>query len=429
MKSSKKTNKAMSDDLPLFSHRESTSQDNRQSDLKKTGPKHWSVSEITAQIRGVLEPSFLQVWVQGEVSNYRPAASGHAYFTLKDENASLSVAMFGWGARRRSFELKDGLKLLCRGKITVYPPRGNYQLNADHLEPLGQGDLQAQFEVLKTKLAAEGLFDSARKKSLPPFPLKIAVVTSPSGAAIQDMLNILKRRAPQISVLIIPALVQGEGAPAQLIRGIQLANDFLLGDVLILARGGGSIEDLWCFNDEGLAREISQSKIPVISAVGHEIDFTIADFVADLRAPTPSAAAEIVSGNWTDVLRQVHEAQIRMTQVMQKDLANRRTLLEHVMARLVSPGDQLRNQMQRCDELWIRLERSMRGCLERAHSQWDRLEGKLLALSPLKVLERGYTIIKDPVHEGRVVKSAAQVESEQLLEVIFHDGTKKVRAV
>ena len=267
----------------------------------QSGQSALTVSELTARIRGVVEPQFLSVWVKGEVSNYRPAASGHAYFSLKDEGAMLSAACFSWASRNRQsrtpFELKDGLEVLCRGKISIYPPRGSYQLTVEQIEPVGAGALQLAFEQLKARLLAEGLFDPRRKRPIPGYPRHISVVTSPSGAAIRDMLTVLRRRAPQIRVTVIPALVQGDQAAAQILRGLEIANRHQLGEVVVLARGGGSIEDMWCFNDERLARGIAASRIPVISAVGHEIDFSISDFVADLRAPTPSAAAEIVSGN------------------------------------------------------------------------------------------------------------------------------------
>jgi exodeoxyribonuclease VII large subunit len=391
-----------------------------------TKPKALSVTELTAQIRGVVEPSFVNVWVQGEISNHRPAASGHAYFSLKDGGATISAAIFGWGSRRRPFDLKDGLQVLCRGKVTLYAPRGSYQLTVEHVEPLGAGALQIAFEQLKARLAAEGLFDVARKRRLPRFPQRIAVVTSPSGAAIQDMLNILARRAPQIRVTVIPAIVQGDNAPAQILRGLELANRHDLGDVVVLARGGGSIEDLWCFNDETLARAIAASRLPVISAVGHEIDFTISDFVSDLRAPTPSAAAEIVSGAWVDAISQVRDASQRLRNAMIRDLQMRRQLFTHVAARVVSPRDRLREQAQRLDELFLRLERAFHVSMEKRHALLGQLTGKLDALSPLKVLERGYAIVRTP---EAVMRSAAQIQSGQELQITFYDGEKTVRAV
>ncbi len=393
-------------------------------------PKHLTVSELTTQIRGVLEPRFTQVWVVGEVSNYRPASSGHAYFSLKDSGSSISAAYFGWGAKRRSFELKDGLQVLCRGKVTVYQPRGTYQLSLEHIEPLGAGALQVAYEQLKAKLQAEGLFDAAKKRTLPRFPTSIAVVTSPSGAAIQDMLNILKRRAPGIRVTVVPALVQGAEAPAQVLAGLEAANRWNLGEIVVLARGGGSIEDLWGFNDEQLARAIRASKLPVISAVGHEIDFTIADFVADLRAPTPSAAAEIVSGHWVDAVTRLRDSNQRLRNGIVRDLTHRKTVLSHIAARVVSPRDRLREQAQKCDELFMRLERAFRVRSERRRAQVEQLMGKLDALSPLRVLERGYTLVKEcrDGAPGGVVKSAAQVVSGEELEITFHDGKRIVQA-
>ena len=391
-------------------------------------PAHLTVTELTAQIRGVLEPAFAQVWVQGEVSNYRPAASGHAYFSLKDANATISAAIFGWAAMRKKrnlpFDLKDGMQLLCRGKVSLYGPRGTYQLTIEHVEPLGAGALQVAFEQLKAKLAAEKLFDQTRKRPLPRFPKTVAVVTSPSGAAIQDMLNILRRRAPQIRVRVIPALVQGEGAARQVQAGLELVNRHALADIVVLARGGGSIEDLWAFNDEGLARAIAASSLPVISAVGHEIDFTIADFVADLRAPTPSAAAEIVSGHWVDCRQAVVDARARLGRAITRDLATRRQLLTHVSARVVSPRDRLREQAQRVDELSLRLERAFRARLDRRRAEVAQLSGKLEALSPLRVLKRGYSIVHS--EDGAVVKSAVELKQGQSLEIRFHDGKKKV---
>ena len=414
-------------DLPLFSQPSSKS-DGELSSPATQPPRHWTVSELTNQIRGVLEPSFRQVWVQGELSNCRPAASGHVYFSLKDEGASISAALFGWGSKqKRGFELKDGLQVLCRGKLSVYPPRGSYQLVVEHLEPLGAGALQIAFEQLKAKLAAEGLFDPKRKRELPSYPKSIAVVTSPSGAAIQDMLNILRRRAPQIRILVIPALVQGEDAPRHLIRGLEAANRLNLGEVVVLARGGGSIEDLWCFNDEGLARAIAASALPVISAVGHEIDFTISDFVADLRAPTPSAAAEIVSGEWVDAIARVGEARSRLIAAIQRELVHRKSLLENVAARVVSPRDKLREQAQRCDELAMRLERAIRVRIERSSASLEQLAGKLDALSPLKVLERGFSLVRKD--DGHVVRSVKEVRSGQRLKITFHDGDHSVQAV
>lgn len=391
-----------------------------------------TVSELTARIRGVVEPQFMSVWVKGEISNCRPATSGHAYFTLKDEGAMLSAACFNWTARNRQsrtpFELRDGLEVLCRGKISIYPPRGSYQLTVEQIEPLGAGALQLAFEQLKSRLSAEGLFDPKRKRALPDYPRHISIVTSPTGAAIRDMLTVLKRRAPQIRVTVIPALVQGDQAPAQILRGLEIANRHSIGEVVVLARGGGSIEDMWCFNDERLARGIAASKLPVISAVGHEIDFSISDFVADVRAPTPSAAAEILSGHWVDAARRLHEAKSRLWVSFQRDLNHRRQIFQQVRARLVSPKDRLREQAQRIDDTALRLERAIRVRMERGHAQLSNLAGRLDALSPLRVLERGYGLVSDPT-TGSLVRSASDVRSQQKLKVRFHDGEVQVQAL
>jgi exodeoxyribonuclease VII large subunit len=412
-------------DLPLFSQTKEVAA----ASATAATSRRWTVTELTTQIRGTLEPAFSQIWVQGEVSNYRPAASGHIYFSLKDQGACISVALFGWGVKKRNFDLRDGLQVLCRGKISVYPPRGNYQLIVDQMEPLGTGALQIAFEKLKAKLAAEGLFESERKRALPRFPTRIAVITSPTGAVIQDMLNILKRRAPHLRITVIPALVQGDEAHTQIIRGLKAANRHRLGDVIVLARGGGSIEDLWCFNHEELARAIAQSELPVISAVGHEVDFTISDFVADLRAPTPSAAAEIVSGNWAEVSQKVIEHSKRLRMTMMRDLLTRKNLLTHLSARVISPKDRLREQAQRVDDMAHRLDRAMQQRLERRKNILHQWMGKLDALSPLRVLERGYTLVKDPAVDGSVVKSAHAIKSGQELEITFYDGQRAVRAI
>lgn len=387
----------------------------------KTPPKAWTVTELTSRIKGVVEPAFPTVWVVGEVSNYRPASSGHVYFSLKDQQACIAAAIFGWAKRSNSFELKDGVQVICRGRVSLFPPRGTYQLIVEEVQLQGAGALQVAFEKLKAKLQAEGLFDRTRKRALPKFPKRLAIVTSPSGAAIQDILNILGRRAPHVRVTIIPAIVQGEGAAPQIIRGLQLAIQHRLGDVVILARGGGSIEDLWCFNDERLARAIAASPLPVVSAVGHEIDFTISDFVSDLRAPTPSAAAEIVTTGWVEASPRVREYMQRLLYVAKKDLELKKTRLAQVLGRLVSPKDRLREQSQRCDEWMLRMERALGAFLERKQSRLHHAMAALDALSPLRVLERGYTIIHDAA-SGHVIRSAVQLAPKQLLKLRFQDG-------
>ncbi len=395
------------------------------------GPRHLTVTELTARVRGLLEPSLTDVWVQGEVSNLRPAASGHLYFSLKDKGASLSVAFFGWGSRKR-FELRDGLEVLCHGKVSVYPPRGSYQLVADRIEPLGAGALQAALEQLKAKLAGEGLFDSARKRAIPKYPSRICVITSPSGAALRDVLNVLGRRAPHVRVVVVPSLVQGEGAADQLVRGLELANLWELGEVVLLTRGGGSLEDLWCFNNEALVRAIVASKLPVVSAVGHEIDTTLSDFAADVRAATPSAGAEILTNHWFESGRRVVELAQRLEQLARRGVKDRSAILQHVVARLIDPRDRLRDQIQRCDELSLRLERAIGVRLDSRRSMLAQWVAKLDALSPLKVLERGYAIVRASAEgeaSGKVIRSASQVDSGLRMAVTFYDGERQVQAV
>lgn len=390
-----------------------------------------TVSMLNAQIKGIIEPHFESVWVKGEVSNFRPAASGHVYFSLKDSESSLSAVVFGW-RKRKTFEFKDGMEVLCRGKVSVYSPRGSYQIVVDTIEPLGAGALQVAFEQLKNQLQTEGLFDRDKKRSIPSFPSRLAIITSPSGAAIRDILNILKRRAPHVEVLVVPALVQGEKAASTLIRAVEMVNEYRLGDVLLLTRGGGSIEDLWCFNHEGLARAISASHIPVISAVGHEIDFTISDFVSDLRAPTPSAAAELVTTQWVESIGILRDQAARLEFCMKKFFEEKAQVLHHLSRRLKSPADQIREQEQRCDDWLLRFERAMKNGIDLRRHQLEQFLGKLNALSPLKVLERGYAIVHDAENDRIVIKSADQIQKMgkgQNYKIRFTDGEAWVQSV
>jgi exodeoxyribonuclease VII large subunit len=388
-----------------------------------------SISELTARIRGVLEPQLSSVWVQGEVSNFKPAPSGHAYFSLKDAQSTVAAAIFGWGKRSQTFQIRDGQQVLCRGRISVYPPRGSYQLIIDVIEPLGAGALQLAFEQLKQKLGAEGLFSADRKRPLPEYPTRVAIVTSPTGAAIQDMLNVLGRRAPHVEINIVPALVQGSEAPAQIVRALERANSLKLGEVIIVARGGGSLEDLWAFNHESLARAIASSALPVISGVGHEVDFTIADFVADLRAPTPSAAAEIVSRNWVDFPRRLEEQRDRMRHSALRGIQLRRERLRAAAALLVSPKDRLREQAQRLDEMTLRLQRSIERRLETRKLRLGQSAEKLQALSPLGVLNRGYAIAFRDEKEFQIVRSAHILKSGDRFGIRFHDGDVQVETL
>jgi exodeoxyribonuclease VII large subunit len=386
-----------------------------------------SVSALTLKIKRSLEGDFREIWVQGEISNLKEASSGHLYFSLKDENATISAAAFGWGKKKTpGFQLKDGLQVICRGNVSVYAQRGNYQLLVDVIEPLGAGALQLAFEQLKEKLQKEGLFDAGRKRPLPKYPSRIVVISSPQAAALRDILTVLRRRAPFVEVVIVPALVQGEDAPPKLIQALKVANHYRLGEVILLSRGGGSIEDLWAFNHEELARTIASSSIPVISAVGHEIDFTIADFVADLRAPTPSAGAEILTQHWVELRERSSQLQSRLLQSVRRELILKRRTLEAVAARLRNPRDQLREKAQRVDELSMRLERLMVHLLERKKLSLERLAGQLDALSPLAVLSRGYALVQDD--QQRVIRSARQIQPQQVIHLKFADGEVSVRA-
>ncbi|MBU6154384.1 MAG: exodeoxyribonuclease VII large subunit [Bdellovibrionales bacterium] len=404
-------------ELPLF-----------QSSLPDRTPAALSVSELTGKIKNSLEKDFFEVWVKGEVSNLKPASSGHLYFSLKDAGAALSAAAFGWGRKKNSFQLKDGMEVLCRGNISVYPPRGNYQLLVEAIEPVGAGSLQLAFDQLKEKLMKEGLFDAARKRPLPRYPSRIVVITSPQAAALRDVLTVLRRRAPFVDVILVPALVQGEDAPRKLIQAIRVANHHRLGEVILLTRGGGSIEDLWSFNHEDLARTIAESAIPVVSAVGHEVDFTISDFVSDLRAPTPSAGAEILTQHWVELRERTRQLHERLFMSLKRDLVLKKRILETLSARLKSPKDRLREQIQRLDEIESSLTRGMQLLVERKRMAVERLAGKLHALSPLQVLSRGYALVqrRGGGSAGVVVRSASSIQKGEELVLRFGDGSVDV---
>jgi exodeoxyribonuclease VII large subunit len=416
--------------------------------------KIFSVSELSQGIKNLLEGEYPDVWVTGEVSNFRAAASGHLYFTLKDATAQLRAVCFRNQARYLKFKPQDGISVIARGHLSVYEARGEYQLYVEYLEPAGLGALQLAFEQLKQKLAAEGLFDIARKKPLPLLPRAIGVVTSPTGAVIRDILRILRRRFRNMNVLIYPVKVQGEGAAGEIVEGVKYFNREPNVDVVIVARGGGSLEDLWAFNEEVVARAIAASGIPVISAVGHETDFTIADFVADLRAPTPSAAAELVVHRKQDFLTELEDRARRMTQIVRLQLSEARQRLtelrmHHAFQTLAT---RLAERAQRVDDAVASLERSIRSRLNRARQEWlrasagavrydfrrllglkravldDRLgrfdavlrrflterhnrlaqvEAILKERSPLTILQRGYSITRDAA--GKIVRDAEAV--------------------
>jgi len=416
----------------------------------------FGVRDLVSAIRTQLEHEYTDVWVEGEISNYRPADSGHLYFTLKDDGAQLRVVMWRTQARLLRFKPENGLQVIARGRVTVYDQRGELQLSAEYLEPKGAGALQIAFEQLKAKLAAEGLFDRDRKKPIPRLPRRIGIVTSPRGAALHDMLNILRRRHESVGVLIFPAQVQGDVAAVEVAGGIRYFNRAKNVDVIVVARGGGSLEDLAAFNDEALARVIAASEIPVISAVGHETDYTIADFVADLRAPTPSAAAELVIESkrqleeQVETLRrrlgrgaryQLQQIKLRLTQLsqhgafarMREAIRRREQRVDELVYRLAQAEQRMiQSRLRRLDVAATRLRHldlrlrlnyfhkqldtntgamnaAMKAGLQQRRSRLEHLTAQLQALSPTNILERGYALVFDG--HGSLVKDAAQVKA------------------
>jgi exodeoxyribonuclease VII large subunit len=420
----------------------------------------------------VMEERFPAVWVEGEISNFKVYSSGHAYFTLKDEAAQLRCVLFRTRVRRVRFEPRDGLHVMAFGAVEIYAQRGDYSLVVELLEPKGVGALQLAFEQLKERLGAEGLFDPARKRPLPRFPRKIGIVTSPSGAAIRDMLRVIGRRFGEIHIVLAPARVQGDGAAAEVAQGIRELNALGGVDVIIVGRGGGSLEDLWAFNDEMLARTIAASKIPVISAVGHEVDFTIADFVADVRAATPSNAAELVVKEKRAVVESLADLDGRLRRVMARALAAQRDRLTRTAGRrvLTDPARPLREWARRLDDararlrqaaltalgrrghrlelagrglralnpvartlngrralidLQGRLERGMYRGVDRARHRLGADAGRLDSLSPLAVLGRGYSLTRTA--DGRIVRTWHDVVAGDAVSVLLHEGSLDCR--
>ncbi|MBW4933478.1 exodeoxyribonuclease VII large subunit [Marinobacter sp. F4206] len=354
--------------------------------LQDTRPRALSVSELNHQARHLLESSFMQVWVEGELSGFSRPSSGHWYFSLKDRKCQVRCAMFrGFNQRIRSLP-KEGDQVRIRGKVTLYENRGDFQIIVEHIEPAGLGELQQAFEELKRKLQIEGLFDTARKKPLPKTPGHIGVITSPTGAAIHDILTVLARRCPAIPVTLYPTAVQGKAATKDIVKSIEQAQVHGVADVLIIGRGGGSLEDLWCFNEEAVARAIANCGIPTVSAVGHEVDVTIADFVADLRAPTPSAAAEKISPDQQDWLRQIREREHRLANAARRTIKRFATQLEHLGARLRDPRRELLEKAQRMDDLELRLRKAMIQRTERLRVKSEHLGQRLALQSPRRQL-------------------------------------------
>jgi len=354
-----------------------------------------TVSRLTALLRGVIEENFEQVWVEGEVSNFSSHSSGHLYFTLKDSAAQLRCVMFKSGAKNLKFIPKDGMALIARGRLSLYDQRGEYQLIIEYLEPAGIGALQLAYLQLKERLAREGLFDEKHKTSPPAFPRTLGVITSPTGAAIHDILNIIKRRFASLEVLIYPVRVQGEGAAAEIADAIDEMNRLALADVMIVGRGGGSLEDLWAFNEEVLARSVYRSKIPVISAVGHETDWTICDFVADLRAPTPSAAAELVIQSATELKSQIEQLRHRLALGIEYRLNQLRTEQNALNRAMADPSTMLGHLVQRVDDLSSRFEQSAYRAIERRRAELQQYDSILRQHSPEKTLERHHQTVEN----------------------------------
>lgn len=424
-----------------------------------------TVSQLNQRARVLLEDVFPQVWVEGELSNIAKPASGHVYFTLKDRNAQVRCAIFKQQASRVRDLLRDGLLVRVRGRVSLYEGRGDYQMILDSVEAAGDGALRLAFEALKTALQAEGLFAQERKQALPAHPQRIGIITSASGAVLHDIISVFARRAPHVQLTLIPSAVQGREATEQLVRALELA-DRAAFDAIILARGGGSLEDLWCFNEELLARAIAQCRTPIISAAGHETDVSISDFVADVRAPTPSAAAELLAPNRLELLTQLQSVERRLTLRMQEALARKLLQLKHLRQRLRHPRERLQQHNQRLDDLTLRLQRVIQTQQQQRSQRLDHLQTRLSVqhpqqslfaqqlhmkqlqqrllrasqqylsqnkqrlhilmqslhvVSPLATLERGYSILSTE-DEQQIIRSVKDVQPSQTLQARLTDG-------
>jgi exodeoxyribonuclease VII large subunit len=444
-----------------------------QAEAAKPQHRGLTVSQLTTRLQDKLEPEFADVWVEGEISNCSIPASGHWYFILKDEKAQIRAVLWKTAARLVKFRPRDGMKVLVRGGLRLYPPKGEYQISVEVIEPLGKGSLQQAFEDLKNTLEKEGLFDPSKKRPIPMLPRRIGIVTSPTGAVIQDILRVLSARFANLEIVLFPARVQGEGAAGEIVQGIRALNRVRDLDVLIVARGGGSLEDLWAFNEEPVARALAASQVPTISAVGHETDFTIADFVADLRAPTPSAAAERVVKAKADLAERVDGLERRLHAGARVVMTRVRRRVESMTSHRVFAAEQgrVRHHAQRVDDLGHRAERALKGRLERNRERlrrererlesfrWERqlarrredlqkdvvrlekgaraaltqrraalagLAGKLESLSPLGVLARGYALVWDE-RRGGLVRRASDLAPGDPLRVRVLEG--ELRAV
>lgn len=385
----------------------------------------YAVSQVNEYIKSMLDrdAQLSEIFIRGELSNYKVYPSGHHYFTLKDEAGALRCVMFRSSAVRLRFRPENGMKVIAFGRITVFPRDGAYQLYCADLTPDGVGDLHVAFEQLKAKLLEEGLFDSAHKKPLPPFPHRIAIITSGAGAAVMDMLRILGKRYPLSKVLILPVRVQGAEAPAEIAGAIRYANRWKIADVILTGRGGGSIEDLWAFNDERVARAIYASELPVVSAVGHEPDVTISDFVADVRAATPSNGAELVAPDMEELRKRLAQAQARMAAAMERQLSLSRQRLEALAGKRVlqSPMNYLQDKRMALEYSRERLSSASQRLMQAKREQFVRLTAKLDAMSPLKVLSRGYSVVR--TEDGSVLRRAADARPGDKIQIDLRQGS------
>lgn len=392
------------------------------------GKKIYTVSELNREIRAVLEDTYPLIWVEGELANVKTYPSGHTYCSLKDEDGQISAVLFqGYGKFIR-FALENGLKVIARGKVSAYPKRGEYQFIITSVEPAGTGALHAAFEQLKKRLEAEGLFDPARKKTIPSLPGRIGIVTSIAGAALQDILSVIERRYAGVGILIHPVRVQGDEAGHDIAAAITYLNRHHADlDVLLVGRGGGSYEDLWAFNEEIVARAIAASRIPVISCVGHETDFTIADMVADMRAPTPSAAAELVVSSKTELMNRLRRLRSGLASTMRARLNTAQARLSSAQRSraLTRPQEILQERMQDLDRVSTQLAVSLRRIAERKQAAWQMAAQRLELLSPLAVLGRGYAICSDTA--GTVIKDSGQLRADDQIRVRLGTGRLSAR--
>ena len=388
--------------------------------------KSLSVTALTTLISDLLEEEIGFVWLEGEVSNMRIPSSGHYYFTLKDDSSQIRAVMFRNRAITIPFDIENGQKLLCLGRISVYKPRGEYQIIIEDARPSGLGSLHLAFEQLKERLAKEGLFDERIKKDIPGFPKKVGVVTSATGAAIRDIINTIKRRGYPLDLVIAPAAVQGEKAAGEIARGIEILNKMGDIDVIIAGRGGGSLEDLWPFNEEEVARAIHASTVPVISAVGHESDFSIADLVADLRASTPTAAAEMLTKGAAELAREVSSMQDRLIQAARGNIVRLKGELAQIVASLRDPASRLTELKMRIDELMLRLEKRTAEKILLLRSELKGAAGRLDALSPLAVLARGYAIARVS-STGKIIRDSRAVSRGDLIALRLERGGLECR--